>query len=236
MSAANKFQSDESYFAEPRRRLRQASIITFLSLALLLAFSLFKSSDFMRSDFIKYYVLSHRLQAGEPIYDPVQIDSHLRQAVQVTRDDEQIELDQSKLSRPSDPPPLVLATWPLASLSYSTSWWLLCLSSLFFVSVTIHRVATELGFSRLDKKIWVFIALGSIPVLINGVLNHMEALVWGALIYGWVALRKGYQIRSGFLWGIAGAMKLFPLALIPMTFAAGYKKLSFWRFALAGQR
>jgi hypothetical protein len=233
MSAANKFQSDESYFAEPRRRLTQALVLAFFSIFLMFLFGGFKSADPTRSDFLKYYVLSHRLHAGEPIYDPVQIDSHLKDSVQKIEHGELIELDQSKFSRPSDPPPLTLATWPFALLPYSASWWLLCLSSLIIVTIAIYRVATELDFSRLDKTIWVFIALGSIPVLLNGLLNHIEAFVWGALIYGWVALRKGYQIRAGFLWGIAGAMKLFPLALIPMTFAAGYKKLSSWMAATA---
>ena len=109
----------------------------------------------------------------------------------------------------------------------------MCLSSLVIIAAVGYRVTRELFDSSLERTTWVAVSLGSFPTLVNGLLNHIEPFVWAMMAWGWLRLRRGDDRAAGALFGLAGCFKLFPLAFIPMLWAAGYRRASVFAAALA---
>jgi hypothetical protein len=178
------------------------------------------------NDFAQFYIVSKRLHAGESIYDP--FDPRSAVPSMSTPGTE-----ASDRVRTANPPPLVLALWPLALLSYGAAWWCACIGTLLVTAAMSYRVSRELFVVPSERALWVAVGLGSFPTLVNGLLNHVEPWVWVLMVWGWLRLRKAEERSAGVLFGLAGCLKLFPLAIIPMLFAAQYRRASVCAFATA---
>ncbi len=217
----------------PRTRFMKAALLAIFNVIVIVFFGLHASDRAGVTDFAQYHVVAKRLRAGESIYEPFKSEG----VVSLDPDARRTELDRGGEAlnniRTANPPPLVVLSWPLAFLSYSVAWWCVCLSSLLIIAGFSYRVARELFDSPLERATWVAVSLGSFPTLANGLLNHIEPFVWAMMAWGWLRLRRGDEKVAGVLLGLAGSLKLFPLAFIPMLLAAGYRRASVFAAVVA---
>ncbi|MEY4700104.1 MAG: hypothetical protein RL326_291, partial [Pseudomonadota bacterium] len=209
-----------------RTRFIQASLIALWSVFVIVFAGLHTSGEGGAGDFTQYHVVGQRLREGAPIYEPFKSEGLVPPA-QGTQDAESPQVGGDfKNIRTANPPPLSILVWTLAFLPYSVAWWCVCLSSLLIIAGFSYRVACELFDSPLERATWVMVSLGSFPTLVKGLLNHIEPFVWALMVWGWLRLRRGNDRSAGVLFGLAGCLKLFPLAFIPMLLAAGYRRAS----------
>jgi hypothetical protein len=209
-----------------RRRIVQAAVLSLVGVALIVLGGLKSSTQIGAGDFGQYYIASQRLHAGEPVYGLI---NYARPQPSQIRSDGESDSGGAAVVhedsfRPANPPPLILVMYPLAFLPYAVAWWLVCLSSLAIVAAMTYRVGREILPLPLERVFWVTVSLISFPMLVHGVLNHVEAFIWVFMVLGWLRLRRGDESGCGIAWGLVGALKLFPLALIPLLFSAGYRR------------
>ncbi len=207
-------------------RATLAIMVAIWSVSFMFMTGLSRHDQLGASDFGQYYVTSRRVIVGAPTYDPIDYAalSHGGQSPSVG-------LRESH--RMPNPAPFVLMLLPLGFLSLSMAWWITFFSTLLLVALISYRTAQELRSEPLERWTWVAVSVGSFPVLVQGVLNHAEMLVWAAVVWGWLRLRTGDERRAGVLFGLAGCLKLFPLAIIPMLVAARYRTAGVFAFMTA---
>ena len=211
---------------QSRTRFIQAVILAICNVFIIVISGYEMNARVGASDFAQFYIASKRLRAGESVYEPFDPRSAIS-SVPTSRN------EVSELVRTANPPPLILTLWPLAFLSYSAAWWCGCVGTLLLILAMSYRVARELFHSPGERALWVAVGLGSCPTLVNGLLNHVEPWVWALMVWGWLRLRKGEERGAGVFFGLAGCLKLFPLAIIPMLFAARHRKASVYACATA---
>lgn len=207
-------------------RLLQAVILATCNIFMILSSGSDTDINVHNSDFAQFYIVSKRLRASESVYapfDPLSVAPSMPTPRGEVPD----------RARTANPPPFVMMLWPLALVSYGAAWWCACVGTLLVMFAVSSRVARELFVDARQRALWVAVALGSFPTLVNGLLNHLEPWVWALMVWGWLRLRKGEERRAGILFGLAGSLKLFPLAIIPMLFAAQYRRASIFAFVTA---
>jgi hypothetical protein len=216
-----------------RTRFVQASLVALFNVFIILYAGGHTDTSLSVTDFGQYYVVGKRLRAGAPIYEPFKSEGVVSLDPGTPPAESGQDNEAVKNVRTANPPPLAVLMWPLAFLPYSVAWWCVCLSSLLIIGALGYRVARELFDAPLERATWLAVSLGSFPTLVNGLLNHAEPFVWAMMTWGWLRLRRGDEKVAGLLLGLAGCLKLFPLAFIPMLLAAGYRRASLFAAASA---
>lgn len=154
-------------------------------------------------DFLQYYAASCWLLHGESVYQLVRIPDC-------------VDLDfsyspQGAEFRYPNPPAFAIALAPLALLSYQHAWWVMFVLSLLLIGVCCWRSGEAAGLGSRAAVLFSSAAIGSFPVFVLLVLNHIESIILGLAVYGWLELKRERQIAAGTAWGLAAAFKLFPL-------------------------
>lgn len=150
------------------------------------------------TDFPNYYFAGKRFFEDRPIYSP--LASEVRETLGWKYD-----------VYPADPPINLILLSPLSLLNYQSAWLLLAGLSTILLVVSIYLVSKTLNFDRLSSITFCCLALGSSPFLFLLKRNHMESIILFLGVLGWIAARKSFNKFAGALWGLAAALKLFPL-------------------------
>lgn len=211
-----------------RDRFRQATLLAVCNVVVLILAELLTNGKWSGIDFRQYYIVSDRLHRGAPVYDLIDTRADIPGAAPVETDRTNDDTEGAQVLRTANPPPFIVALWPLALASYPVAWWTALLGSLVLIAGIAFQVARRLFSSSIERYTWLAVSLGSFPTLVNGLLNHIEPFVWVFMAWGWARLRRGDERTAGVFWGLAGALKLFPLAFIPMLLVAGYRRACVW--------
>lgn len=168
-------------------------------------------------DFPNYYFSGRRLFSKESIYRGVNEDVYEK-------------FGWSYKAYPADPPSGIIFLSPFSFLPYKTAWIIFGVFSVLLLAGTIFFTAKKMGYSLRSAIILSTVFLGSAPFLYMLKRNHMEMWVVFFAVLGWSKLKKRRKFLGRFLWGIAGALKLFPLLWL---FVSGHRdKKSFFRAAV----
>ena len=179
------------------------------------------------TDFPNYYYAGERLFSGQPIY--------LGFEAYVTK-----KLARKYSAYPADPPATVALLAPTALLPYRVSWWIFYLASTLFIAGASALVARDYGIEWFFTTVLTLLSLVTVPALFLLQKNHMESILVALGATGFVLFRRGKPYWGAALWGLAGALKVFPLLWLlalsrtrPMReIAFGF--LSFFIFSLLG--
>jgi hypothetical protein len=170
------------------------------------------------ADFSQYYISSHRLISGLPIYSPLAKPDGLP---------EEIKRSFKSDVRTANPPPFIIFLLPLALLPYYSSWFIIWVLSAIAIGLSSFLTARSLEKSKEQALMWALISLSTYPALISQRLNHIESIIFLFAILGWRALREDKERIAGILWGTCAAMKLFPGLWIVLLFFAGRRKAAY---------
>jgi alpha-1,2-mannosyltransferase len=162
-------------------------------------------------DFPNYYFSGQRLFDGRPIYADL-------------RDEVMNKLGWKYNAYPADPPFAIALLSPLSFLKYKTAWWTLAIFSFISLCVVVFLTAREAGLSKAYTLIALSLTVCSHPFLFMIKRNHYEMALVFCSVLGWVALRRGRSSAAGILFGIAGALKLFPVLWLLAPFITGKKR------------
>ncbi len=199
-------------------------MIALISLTLFIGFtakevpSAFDGSD--PEDFPNYYFSGRRFLQGNNVYVGIKEDVY-----------ETFGWDYA--AYPADPPAGIIFFSPFSLLPYKVSWAVFSLSSVLISLGIIFFTAKKVGYSTGFSSIISVIFLGSAPFLFLLKRNHMEMWLVFFAVLGWNNMKKGKEFLGGFLWGIAGVLKLFPLLWLFVTIHRN-KKVFYKASALTG--
>lgn len=190
------------------------SLLLCLGLGLLIRHVLVVSQG--PTDFCQDYTAAQRLMHGAPVYQPLHCWAGI---VQIPTP---VEYD-------SHPPTSVLFFSPLGWLPLvpaSLLWGFLCLAAYLASGLLLLR---ELGWRSL-QGITLFV-VGSLlwePYTVAEFVENLWQLLTLLLVLGWVLERRGHFGWAGGLVGLAGLLKIWPVALL-----AGGIIQRRWRFVQA---
>jgi hypothetical protein len=115
------------------------------------------------------------------------------------------------------PPPALLPFLPLGALPYATAvaiWQGVSVALLAFLAWLLSPLAAEAGIV-LPAPLLFALLLGWPPTLANFQVGQWSVILAVALAAGHRAWERGQRRRAGICWGLAAALKLTPLALLP---------------------
>ena len=120
-------------------------------------------------------------------------------------------------------PPIIYVPYiPLTLLSFKTAEIIITYISLFSYFLVFY-LFWKRNYSKTSYYFWFFLGLlaFSFPIIYSlGMGNPIGLVLLG--IYGFIILKN--KIFSGFFYGIASMMKLFPLIILPFLLIDKYKK------------
>jgi hypothetical protein len=160
-------------------------------------------------DFPWYYLSAGQLLRGEDFYSGLQE----RARVELGIEDYFIDVAVS-------PPTFPLVIAPLALLSYPAAWGVWQFLSVAALILSVLLIARELSLS-LSLPGWallVFAILIFPPLTFHIYYAHTELFILLLLTGGWYLLRKDREVPAGVLLGLAAALRLYPLILLPYLF------------------
>lgn len=173
-----------------------------------------------QGDFWSYYASSNRLLSGLPPYQPFELgEAQSMGGLNPTLGSEGVVG-----VRVANPPSMLLLYYPIALVSYTTSWWLLFGFSLCAIGGTSFLVAQTLRRPFAECALWTTISLCALPTFVFLMLNRVESIPFLLGVLGWIALRKEKSALTGILWGTSAALKLFPAFWIVLLWASGQKR------------
>lgn len=182
--------------------------LAFLSISTFIIFSfkeLPKSLDGSSpADFPNYYFAGKRLFSAEPIYSDLQEDVLKALGWQYT-------------VYPADPPSTVLFLSGLSFFDYNLAWLIFAAFSVVIALGTSYFVSLKVGYSRPLSLLFSTLTLGSAPFLFLLKRNHMEMWLVLFAVLGWSLLKHHKPLAGKLMWGIAAALKLFPLLWLFVT-------------------
>jgi alpha-1,2-mannosyltransferase len=162
-------------------------------------------------DFPNYYFGGQRLFDGRPIYADL-------------GDEVMNRLGWKYNAYPADPPFAVAALSPLSFLKYKNAWWVLAIFSFISLCVVVFLTAREAGLSKAYTLIALSLSVCSHSFLFIIKRNHFEMALVLCSVLGWMALRRGRSSAAAISFGIAGALKLFPVLWLLAPFISGKKR------------
>ncbi len=151
-------------------------------------------------DFAHYYFAAKRLVSGRAVY---------------CRELSSVEVDESvKITRASNPPPLVLLTAPLALLDQRSAWaiWNIVIMSSYGAAAALMCRTIHLGGRRA-----LYFMIGSLvygPLISSLRYSQVQPFLCAILIGGLALNRGGRVASSGIVIGGMLALKLLPLPLV----------------------
>jgi alpha-1,2-mannosyltransferase len=162
-------------------------------------------------DFPNYYFGGARLFDGRPIYADL-------------RDEVMNKLGWKYNAYPADPPFAVAALSPLSFLKYKNAWWTLAIFSFISLCVVVFLTAREARLSKAYTLIALSLAICSHPFLFIFKSNHFEMALVLCSVLGWMALRRARPSVAAIFFGIAAALKLFPVLWLLAPFIMGKRR------------
>lgn len=118
------------------------------------------------------------------------------------------------------PPPALLIVLPLAAFSYSTAvvlWLALSLALLALLAILLGPLSAEAGLPLRPPLLFLLLLFWP-PVLTNLQLGQWSIILAVALAAGHRAWERGDHRRGAGWMGVAAALKLTPLLLLPFLF------------------
>lgn len=151
-----------------------------------------------QTDFPNYYFSGKRFWEGREIYIP--LTPEVKNTIGIFHD-----------APIADTPFLVLVTSFLSFFPYhAASIFLLVLSTaLFFITIKIFCETQH--FTLQMKLLTMTIGLSSSSFIFLLLKNHIEVIVFFLSVLGFISFQRGKPCYTATLWGIASAIKLFPL-------------------------
>ena len=149
-------------------------------------------------DFPNYYYTAVAVRDGTDVYVPLEDKVMTDFGVEAA---ESVEYFADFL-------PVAVIVAPLASMDYTTAWWVLASLSTVAMVATMWMTGSAIGLTRRWVALFAIAALltSSFRYLIR--TNHFEVLLALLGVVGWLRLRNGRD--PGVFWGAAAALKLFP--------------------------
>ncbi len=149
-------------------------------------------------DFPNYYIAGRRIGEGRPVYRDIDTEVEALLGWSGYR------------AYPADPPATLSLVTPLSALAYPVAWWAMAAVSALVILAVVGFTARTVQLSW-----WISVALGFAALATNPARfllrrNHIESLVLLAGFLGWWSWRRGVWRSTGWWWGLAGALKLFP--------------------------
>jgi hypothetical protein len=170
------------------------------------------AEDLTRNDFTQDYVAARAAIDG---FDPYGDTRAL--ASRYVREDSLREVAPVVLRNPHAPAQVLLA-YPVTPMPYRAARvvWLLVMAAMLAAGVAV--VVREMGWSRATAVVAGIGAL-ALPVSQKDLLyGNVDSALLLVLALGWRDLRRERDARAGLLFGVASALKLFPLfLLIPLV-------------------
>jgi hypothetical protein len=206
-----KYKISKAYKVNPRTGNILISAVTLLALVILFvkfeSFVTVSYREIHTTDYPNYYFAGKRWLNSELIYNSI-------------KDDVKKELGWGNyIAYPADPPLAVILLSPLSKLGIVDGAFLLNIISILLLIFSIFFLSKNLGYSVWHSVMFTSLALSSMPFLFLLKKFHMEAIILALGVAGFLKLKKRSYKSSGLIWGVAAALKIFPvLWIIPYFF------------------
>jgi Glycosyltransferase family 87 len=166
-------------------------------------------------DFQSDYIPAQRLLAGADIYAPIRLDEVVALGIQ--------EEDAVGMRANVHPPLTALLIAPLALLSFSTATliWTVGCTVLLMAMGLVLMVELDLPLHGLWRPIVLLVLPNWYPVWHHLHVGQLTILLFGLIVGAWYCRRRGYEVLSGSLLGIATLLKIYPAVFLVHALVRG---------------